>query len=437
MDYRSDVLQRSVAVLVLAVNLFALGACSSSTNGPMTPTVAGRNAGASPPSTYITVDDTSCTGTCANEITGINDNDDIVGNYSNCSSSSSNACNSVNWGCTSSSTKEAGCQPCPLLGGANVWHSYTSVYSNGRYSSFTNVQFPDAPNGQYMYAISDRIGSGSGIPPATIKVGCINAFAGGGSGEENGVWALLDNNELWSVHDKGGASGCDNKPDFFGTGELLGYDNTNTTVKTAVGFYTDSNKKCHFIAAEVQAGSNWQKLIFNFVTTTFSPFNVMATGITGSSTSSGSGDIVGILTTTSPTAAQEGWYLPAGGEAEPYSYTGSSATAFTGIAKIGASLDIVGWYTLPGTGTKTASTHGLLATPVGKTFTVAPINVPGASSTVVNGINAKGDICGWYTDTKGIYHGFVGLGVAALLKRHHHHLEAKHVASVSHYRYEM
>lgn len=425
MDYHFGLRQRSVAIVVLAVNLFVLGACSSSTNGPMAPTVVERNAGTTPAGTYITVDD-KCTGTgsCANEITGINDNDDIVGNYSNCTSKSTNPCNGVNWGCTSSSTKVAGCQPCPLLGGANVWHSYTSVYSNGGYSSFPNVQFPDAPSGQYMYAISYRLGSGSTTPPPTIEVGCINAFAGGGSGEENGVWALFDNSGLWSVHDKGGASGCDNKPDFFGTGELLGNDNTNTAVKTAVGFYNDSHKSCRFIAAEVQAGSNWEKLTINFAT--LSPFNVMATGITGSSTSSGSGNIVGILTTASPTATQEGWYMASGGTAEPYSYTGSSATAFTGIAKIGASFDIVGWYTLPGTGTKPATMHGLVATPVGTTFTVTPINVPGASSTVVNGINTKGDICGWYTDASGTYHGFVGIGVVAALKKlHHRHLETK------------
>lgn len=441
MDYRLVVLQRSVAILVLAVNLFALGACSNSTNGPMTPTALRKGGGASAATTgYLTVDaPCSGTGPCANEITGINDSDDVVGNYSNCTSKSSNPCNAAHWSCNP--TTAGPCEPCPLLGGANVWHSYTSQYVSGGYSTFSSVQFPDAPNGQYMNAISDRI-AGIGAPiqlgtnQNTVEVGCINTFAGV-SGEENGVWGLIDNNELWSVHDKGGSTGCDygmhNR--FFGTGELLGYDSTNTISKTAVGFRNDPKNSCTFVATEIQAGSgkdtNWQNL--TVFPPSFPAINVMATGITESSATSSSGDIVGIVTKKSASPSQQGWYLPNTTSAETYFYPGSTATAFTGIAKVAGTLEIVGWYTLPANGTATASTHGLVATPGTTGFTVTTINEPNAVGlTVVNGINANGDICGWYTDSNGTFHGFVGLGiVSALRNRHHHHAGPKHALSVS------
>ena len=103
--------------------------------------------------------------------------------------------------------------------------------------------------------------------------------------------------------------------------------------------------------------------------------------------------------------------------------SGATAAAFTGIAVVNGVTKIVGWYTLPSTGGGSI-THGLLATPlqtVGK-YSVSTIDV-GTGLTMINGINSLGDICGWYTDSNGKYHGFVWLGKAAtvLRERHRHH----------------
>jgi len=427
---RSPSLRHSVVLVVLAVNIFTLVACSSSTGSTaMAPTLEPGDRGTS--SGPITVDDPACsTSTCANEITGINDGDGIVGNYTQCSGSS---CNSQNWNCIPhSSTTGSGCRPCPLLGGVNKWHSYTSSY-NGGYSSFTDTQFPDAPQGQYLYAISDALITHLSAVvrpsvPETMEVGCINPFAGNdpGGGEENGYWALQDNNGLWGVHDQGSASGCAiPKKVYDETEELLGYDLTNAT-PTAVGFY--SAQDCTFKAGEIQAGGDW-----NGIPVHLTPFsqNVMATGITGS-TATTTGSIVGIATATTGTPNQEGWYIPSGTgtgfrSAQGYYVTGSSATAFTGIATVNGVVTIVGWYTTPASAGHPASTHGLVATPSTGGFSVSPPIDVGVGLTMINGVNMHGDICGWYTDSSGKYHGFVWLGKAAtaLRKRHRHGSRAK------------
>lgn len=421
---RSRSLQYSAAFLVLAVNIFTLGGCSSSTGSTaMAPTLEPNNKSAS--STYITVDDPACTGTCANEVTGINDGRAIVGNYSNCSGA---ACVSASWACVPhTSTSGGGCRPCPLLGGNAQWNSFTSTYSGG-YSSFAPDQYPDAPQGQYMYALSDAIitigARLNGVPssPNAIKVGCINPFAGGGStGEENGHWALLDNNGLWSVHDAGGAASCDlNNGPHDAVEELLGYDQSDTLTPTAVGFYSANN--CDFIAAETQAGGNWKPLTVNLGS--FVPVDVMATGITGSGTATNTGDIVGIATSNSISTGhvghQVGWFS---GLHTTYFHSGSIATAFTGIAKVGTTYEIVGWYTMPAQGVQPAVTHGLVATQAGTGFSVSPIDEPQAVGlTMINGINSNGDICGVYTDSLGKYHGFVGLGVVTAARKRHQHV---------------
>lgn len=457
MDYRSNSLHRGMAILVLAVNLLVLGACASS-NGSMAPTAptgVSRNATSAgctqySVGVYCKVDDPSCPSSCENEITGINVSRDIVGNWSQCTTGSGGSCSSKDWSCNVTS----GCEPCPLVGGAAEWNSYTSVYGNSSssYSTFFSVQYPDAPNYQYMYAISDEsVGtSGSPIrltagptPPPTIEVGCINTFSGA-SGDENGVWANVDNKGLWSQHDKPGESqGCDNKPIFDSSSELLGYDSTNHQTMTAVGFYTDydSGNACHFRVWKVKAGGSYSTIPVHFPmsSSNFTPINIMASGVTGTNGSAG-GEIVGTATgvNSSDLPVQLGWLMTSAySSSSPvatYQCSGAAPTAFTGIAEVGVTLEIVGWCT------QGSATHGLVARYLGSgTFSAYTIDEPNAQGlTVINGINSRGDICGWYTDQNGKYHGFVGLGIIPDLRaRPHRHLKTKHAASLSHDRYEI
>jgi hypothetical protein len=288
-----------------------------------------------------------------------------------------------------------------------------------------------------MSAISDRIAPTTASPLPVIKEGCINPFAGNstGEGEEKGVWGLIYNDGLWSVHDQGGSSKCHTSghtnADHYETGELLGFDNTNMSNPTAVGFYNDSHKSCRFIPAEIQASvgdSNWQPITVAWPTTFSSHTDVMATGITGSG-STGTRYIVGEATDSATTLSVHnlvGWLLrPSSTTALVYSYPGSSSTAFTGIAVVGGVREIVGWYTLSG------STHGVVAVENSAHTKITGTEIPDPPDahglTIVSGINSKGDICGWYKDVSGTYHGFVGLGVVSVLRKHHQrHVAAKH-----------
>ena len=425
-------LQGSLAVLVVAVNLYGLVACSNSNGGSVTPPAAVHT---DVGTAYVTVDDPNCntSGTCENEIAGINDSRDVVGNYAACTTSGSQSCSSEDWSCATTTE----CQPCPLIGGAASWSSYTATYNsvNGSYSSYASVEFPNT-SGQYMYAISDRpAGLGAGFnaasptPPPTTEVGCTKAFAGGGT-EEKGFWPLEYANGLWSVLDKAGDSnGCGNAS---AVSVLAGYDKTNSATPTMVGFYdddSDTGGTCDFEAWEVYQGGTHTKLAVNFVSS-FTATDVVATGVINSNTSSKIG-IVGFVknkNVSGPTL--EGWYMTSStAKLTPYNYPGASATAFTGIATVNSSATpvIVGWYT------KGKTTHGLWATTTagGAIDIVTPIDEPSAQGlTIVNGVNKLGDVCGWYTDSTGTYNGFVGLGVAgSLLRRDHHRLGTKRITS--------
>jgi hypothetical protein len=430
MEYGLHALQRGLTVLVVGVNLCVLVACSDGNGGSVTPPAAVHtNAG----TVYVTVDDPNCKGVCENEVAGINDSRDVVGNYADCTTSGDQSCNSEDWSCAATTD----CQPCPLIGGAASWSSYTATYNsvNGSYSSYASVEFPDT-SGQYMYAISNRPpGFGVGLnatgptPPPTTEVGCTKAFAGGGT-EEKGFWSLEDANGLWSVLNKGGDStSCGNAN---AASALVGYDDTNSTTPTMIGFYddySDTRGTCDFEAWEIYQGGGHTKLAVKFVSS-FTATDVVATGLINSNTSSKIG-IVGFAKNKSASGPTlEGWYMTSSTALlTPYNFPGASATAFTGIATVNSSATpvIVGWYT------KGKTTHGLWATTTasGGIGTVTSIDEPSAQGlTIVNGVNKLGDVCGWYTDSTGTYNGFVGLGVAgSLLKHPYHRLGARRITS--------
>jgi hypothetical protein len=87
-------------------------------------------------------------------------------------------------------------------------------------------------------------------------------------------------------------------------------------------------------------------------------------------------------------------------------YPGAIATSANGINSTG---EIVGWYQLDSSCTPSllpvsvCTTHGFTDV----NGTLATLDVPGATSTALYGINDNGDIVGIYTDSNGVVHGFL------------------------------
>jgi probable HAF family extracellular repeat protein len=86
---------------------------------------------------------------------------------------------------------------------------------------------------------------------------------------------------------------------------------------------------------------------------------------------------------------------------------GASGTFAAGInADPNTDTKIVGSYNISASPNREPVNHGFLL--VGDSFTT--IDVPGAADTVAYGINADGQIVGYYTDAAGTSHGFLLVG---------------------------
>ncbi|HVR45307.1 MAG TPA: hypothetical protein VMT95_01510 [Candidatus Binatia bacterium] len=358
MRYFSMTLHRGVAIAALAVTWAVLNGCSSPTFGPMAKNnaaAAARPSWTSGGYTLTTVNDTNGNN---NEITGINLTREIIGNYSN------------------SATSDA------------TWSSYVS---SPPYSTFANLIYPAYKEGIYMYAINDA---------ASIMVGYANTPT-----NESGLWGTVDYNGLWSLtlrhpHE------LDCKPN--ATHELLGFDN-NSASEIAVGFYTDSTNNCTFRPFELKPGDNRDTTEFKNIPTSW--LVTKATGIAPND------DIVG-STQFSYNKAPAGWFQASGATGTPSTYNccgGSTIypTAFNGIASVSLLGEVV-----VGSYVNASITHGLVW--IKTTNTWKTVNgPPGTNYTIVNGVNANDDICGWYRDpTTGYQYGFVGTPSAPLRKHH-------------------
>lgn len=375
MRHSSIISRNCVAILGIAA-LAALTGCSNLLLGPVSKNSATTSAAARP--TWVSGDYTltkvnfSTQGN--NEIAGINNNSDIVLNFST--------------GTTYNAT----------------WTSYVSKPSDGQYNSFTIEKYPGYENtagSTYLYAISND---------SKIKMGYVV-----NPGGEKHAWGVVENGGLWSLtlreHDE---EACD---DSGGTSinELLGFDDTgNSGPQIAVGYYSSSaytsSGKCTFRPYAVQPGDNLDDALFNNVPSNW--INVQATGIDSSD------EIVGSTKFIKAAFAPAGWFQSSGTNATPKAYwyrTGSKPgdqTTFNGIATV-ASLgdEIVGSFV------DSSGTHGLVWEKTSNTWTKVD-GPPGTTYTVVNGINRSGDICGWYRDgASGYYFGFVGIPGADQRKR--------------------
>jgi hypothetical protein len=384
MNYSSVTLARVCAIMVLALTTLTVGACSNSaiSTEPAAGNVAPPASGVSPQTTggrtYYTVDDPNVT-SGDYEVTGINNAREIVGDY---------------------------VQSVSSLG--NVWQGYTATCVAGETSKkdpcsgFTPIDWPEDPQGTYMAGISS---TGNGSP--VIQVGYVEAGPDVQGELGPGVWGVVDNQGLWSAIPKPG-TGC--KTTSKNVVEVLAFDGN----QTAVGFH--SNASCINVPFEIINGDTTSQTRFNGLPWTT---NTEATGIDATD------DIVGTTQGSSTKAALGGWYLKSTTSTTPQllhccnKATGTHATSFTGIATIQSVNWISGWYT------DNKGTHGLLYNTGGTGNSAwTTIDEPNASNyTIVNGINKKGDICGWYKDASGKTHGFIAIqGSPAYVRERHHRL---------------
>jgi hypothetical protein len=363
---------------------------------------------------YPTVNDANG---AENEVTGINDSDDVVGNYT----SNANLTSSGGDCSRGQTTGEHGgaCSDCPLphgtetVGGIN-WSSFTAQLQSKGYGNFAEIDYPDAA-WQYLYGISDRASSSG----PTVEVGCLVYF-GGSSGDTDGSWGVVDNGGLWSVLSKHtGSNKChyESHTGRDAIGELLGIDSTS---KVAVGYNNKfssatAGADCLLEPWQDQPGDNTSPIVL-YGSSVPNWTNIEATGISNQSKSLAT--VVGTATTreiTSGVYRQVGWALTGTKTVPtPLTYPGSKSTAVTGVAWVNSKAAIVGWFI-----DSSNKTHGFVYNgPSTKQW--AQIDEPNSSGfTIVSGINSLGDICGWYPNSSGFYSGFVGKWQSANHQKRH------------------
>jgi hypothetical protein len=369
MNYSSVTLRHAVAIVVLTITAaLTLSGCSS-TSGPTNPAIATRAAAPAPCTRWCFYTVNASTSSNQNNVTGINNSREIVGDYA------------------ASGT-----------GASTVWQPYTSLYSGGAgnpYVSFSLFNWPTAPAGTYMAGIST---ASTNLP--AVEVGYVASSSDISDELGPGSWAVVDNGGLWSaIHQVGDEASCSTTP----FAELMAFDGN----LTSVGYRT--NKSCVYIPYEVKNGDKTNSNRFSHFSWTA---NTEATGIDSSD------DIVGTTQGNSSSGTSAGWYFPNATSDQPPllrccgTTSETYATSFTGIAAIGAThvISIVGSYTTGG------KTHGLIYNPAetgsSAWTTVDEPNAHNDAYTVINGINTNGDICGWYKDSSGNIDGFVGIVVA-------------------------
>jgi hypothetical protein len=239
------------------------------------------------------------------------------------------------------------------FGSGEAGHPNKGYLLNPPYAqaSYVNENFPGSTQTQ-VTGIDDK-GNTSGF---WVTAGGTNH----GFVEWNGVFASYNNPNTPKV--KGSVN------------QLLGINNAGT----AVGFYNDAKGNSHACKLNQATGK-------------FTPIHVpgvstVATGINNT------GDIVGFATDA---AGNTSSWLKIGTSTIAYQFPGGSDTQAFGI---NAKNQIADSY-LDGAGVL----HGFVLTnPLGPVSHWQSIDDPhGVGSTVVNGINAAGDLVGFYTDAAG------------------------------------
>lgn len=266
-------------------------------------------------------------------------------------------------------------------GSQGAYHSYTSQYSASQ--PYTQFQADDYPNSESTYMTSIA------IPPkstSSIQAGYVITPA-----DLQGTWGVINNKGLWSLVRRNRGERLCHMMELFGIDAK--YD--------AVGFYWDDNSpsgdcaKYTQYSTEVVPGEGFHD--YPHVTGAYPT----ATGINGAGLMVGSTDISG-------DRPSKGWTR---GQADSYKYwnfedKSRDSTQMNGLNDAGV---VVGTYK-----DLTGNWHGFI---VWNLFSASKqpkwesIDEPSGdqTGTVISGIDDSGDICGWYTGTDALIHGFVGI----------------------------
>lgn len=348
---------RALTLLACAAAAFAVSGCG---NPNMTTPVSGalsrtaKPASASAGFTFYTVDYPY---ESPNRVTGIADNQEIVGVYGG-------------------------------SGSSNPYHSYTSQYSASQpYTQFQNDDYPNAPS-TYMASISVPPHSGS-----TLEAGYATT-----PGDLQGTWGVINSNGLWTLIRRHRGEGKCHMMGLFGTNSANGF---------AAGFYWYDNSP-----PSGNCSSHTQYVTELRPGELFHDFTVLGANPTGAGVNK-SGWLAG-STDNSGSGPSQGWTkmvckgCSKGTQVKYWNYNNdaNSSTQFLGMND---SSVVVGTYQ-DGSG----SWHGLIATnllSVSQQPTWQSIDEPSGNqtNTVISGIDNFGDICGWYTGADGVTHGFVGI----------------------------
>jgi probable HAF family extracellular repeat protein len=353
---------QTVVAVALAATAVAASACSSS-NSETSPTRALFKHRPPPQGIaygYHTVDHPNGSG---NEVTGINNAQEIVGSYYPSGSGVNNS----------------------------SYLATPNPSSPGTYGAFTDVTYPDAgksttsvTNTTYTWAISPGT-----TPSPSVEAG----WAYDPGGFKNEVSGTVNNRGLWTVmHPDGegvGHSGCQIM-------KLLGINDSHT----AVGYYTPAGTSCGSSktqAFEVFLGEN-HKDLNGFA-------NDAASEATGINDENGSGSFTIVGWAQRPSSGGTfAWSELNGGK--PTAMPSPSGAVSAIPYGINSSGLIVGEYT-----DASNNVHGFVYTPGSPgSYQTIDFQCTGCSNTVVYGINNSNDISGSYKDSAG-QHGFVALPI--------------------------
>jgi hypothetical protein len=292
-------------------------------------------------------------GATQTQVTGIADNQDIVGVYTKNSDSDS--------------------------------HAFTAEYDAGYpgYPSLVKNDYPD-DSGTYLSSImssSKDVEAGYAISP----------------GPENGTWGVIDNGGLWTLLQKfPNVEKCHMM-------EIFGID----TNYDAVGYFlkpTSSGASCSTTQRALLVRRN-EKYIDLGQPITSEGFPV-ATGISNLTQL-----IVG-YTSSYQGGPYTGWSMVTpGGKALAWHCCSTASTKSTQILGVNDEIGSPSQDWAVGTYYNNSKPQGFILkdlNPLTGTGAWEPLNYPNSDGTVVSGIDKNGDVCGWYT-TGGATLGFVAI----------------------------
>ncbi len=263
----------------------------------------------------------------------------------------------------------------------NPYHSFTSLYDASQpYAQFQHDDYPLADS-TYMTSIAIPDHSTS-----SIEAGYAMSVS-----DLPGTWGVIDNKGLWSLVRRNRGERLCHMMQFFGID--ANYD--------AVGQYWYDKSPSGGCARHTQYAT---ELVpgerFHDYPNIVGP-DIAATGLIKSGLMVGSTNISG-------TGLSKGWTR---GQADSYKYWNydgktRDSTLMNGMNDAGV---VVGTYKDELGNWHGFIVHNLFSTSKHPVWTTIDEPNGDQTNTVVSGIDGLGDICGWYTGTDGVVHGFVGI----------------------------